>query len=374
MTVMRSAEVPAVTRRHRLESPAGLSVEVLENGALTALEAHGLSLLLYPSTDAEAGPANVHLRQRDGDRMRHVPLLGPASPSRVRVTGAGLQATGRWGALGYRLTLRPAERTTAWCWHLEVTNHGDRRRRRRRGAHPRPRARVRGSGGHQRVLRQPVPRHHAGADPGPRDGGRGATEHARAAPPVAPARLPDRRHGLGHRRPPAGAADRRTACAGAGSTPWTCPGARLQHEHALVALQDSPAVLAPGQTHRTGFAGILVEDHPDATGPADAAYLDRGDRGRRRGRRRPPRRRPTRMPPGSPARAPSPPPRSLACRPLTAAELTSLGLTAEPGSEERGPDGDADDLAHRPRRARDRRAGDRGAAAPRTDPPHRATR
>ena len=125
MTVMRSAELPVVTRRHRLESLGGLSVEVLENGALTALEAHGLSLLLFPSSAAEAGPANVHLRQRDGDRMRHVPLLGPASPSRVRVTGAGLQATGRWGALGYRLTLRPAEQATAWCWHLDVTNHGD---------------------------------------------------------------------------------------------------------------------------------------------------------------------------------------------------------------------------------------------------------
>ena len=39
MTVMRRALVPPVTRRHRLESPAGTSVETLDNGALTTFEA-----------------------------------------------------------------------------------------------------------------------------------------------------------------------------------------------------------------------------------------------------------------------------------------------------------------------------------------------
>ena len=310
---------------------------MLENGALTALEAHGLSLLLFPSTDAEAGPANVHLRQRDGDRMRHVPLLGPASPSRVRVTGAGLQATGRWGALGYRLTLRPAERTTAWCWHLDVTNHGD-----------------------DDAVVDAVLTH----DPALASAAAVATNEYYVSQylDITPVPTPDHGTAVGVRQNMPGPRHPwlLLGCLTVGTgwatdahqlvqrTPdgvrWSgldavdLPGARLQHEHALVALQDSPAVLPPGHTHRTGFAGILVEDHPDATGPADAAYLtaviadDAGEP--------PPAAAPTdEDAAGEPRSGPLTTAEALACRPLTAAELTSLGLTAEPGSEERGPDG-----------------------------------
>ncbi len=53
------------------------------------------------------------------------------------------------------------------------------------------------------------------------------------------------------------------------------PGRRLQHEHSLIALQDAPSELAPGAHRTTGFWGVAVEDHPDATSDADAVWADR---------------------------------------------------------------------------------------------------
>ncbi|HET8988468.1 MAG TPA: cellobiose phosphorylase, partial [Humibacillus sp.] len=52
------------------------------------------------------------------------------------------------------------------------------------------------------------------------------------------------------------------------------PSRRLQHEHTLIAVQDEPCELAPGQTHLTGFWGIVLPDHPEATSDADARWAE----------------------------------------------------------------------------------------------------
>ena len=52
------------------------------------------------------------------------------------------------------------------------------------------------------------------------------------------------------------------------------PSRRLQHEHTLVALQAVAVDLGPGDTVVLGFAGLLLRDHPDATGPGDSRHLD----------------------------------------------------------------------------------------------------
>ena len=74
----------------------------------------------------------------------------------------------------------------------------------------------------------------------------------------------------------------------------TLPSRRLQHEHSLIGLQDQPIELAPGQTHLTGFWGIALPDHPEATSDADAGWAELAaagrtldERRRARGRRAP---------------------------------------------------------------------------------------
>lgn len=53
------------------------------------------------------------------------------------------------------------------------------------------------------------------------------------------------------------------------------PSARLQHEHTLAALASDELNVGPGETVFAGFFGAFVEDHPDATGPADADLVRR---------------------------------------------------------------------------------------------------
>ncbi|MGI8645066.1 MAG: hypothetical protein ACR2JD_01905, partial [Nocardioides sp.] len=269
---MSTAVVPSVSRRLRLESPSGLAVEALADGALTKLEAFGTSLVLYPATCVEAGPANLHLRLREGDRMRHVPLLGPLSPSRWTESDDGWEATGSWDVLAYRLTLRLADETTAWFWHLEIANHGP-----------------------DGVLVDTVLTHDPALAPegAVRTNEYYVSQYLDASPVETPAHgiaIGVRQNMPGPRSPwlllgclttgTGWATDARQlverttdGLSWVGLAAVTLPGARLQHEHTLVALQDEPIVVAPGKTHRTGFVGIAVEHHPDATGPADEAYL-----------------------------------------------------------------------------------------------------
>jgi 1,2-beta-oligoglucan phosphorylase len=46
------------------------------------------------------------------------------------------------------------------------------------------------------------------------------------------------------------------------------PGARRQHEHAMVAIQDAPLRLEPGARAARELSGWLEADHPEATSTA----------------------------------------------------------------------------------------------------------
>jgi cellobiose phosphorylase len=53
------------------------------------------------------------------------------------------------------------------------------------------------------------------------------------------------------------------------------PGARLQHEHSMAAVQESPIKLKPGAEIKTGFFGWFEENHPEATSAADMVFVDK---------------------------------------------------------------------------------------------------
>ena len=60
------------------------------------------------------------------------------------------------------------------------------------------------------------------------------------------------------------------------------PGARLQHEHTIVGLQTPRYALEAGETVTTGFYGLVLPDHQDATTPDDVRRRGAGP-GRSRG-------------------------------------------------------------------------------------------
>src|ERR1035437_3527045 len=105
-----------------LSSPSGMSAQFTTSGALRRLEVAGLSILLYPADDLEAGPANLYLRLK-GPGVETPPMLGPQAGGNLRWSAGGPVVTGLWHDLEYRVTLRLAAAVTAWFWHVEVTNH-----------------------------------------------------------------------------------------------------------------------------------------------------------------------------------------------------------------------------------------------------------
>ncbi|MFC7596220.1 GH36-type glycosyl hydrolase domain-containing protein [Terrabacter sp. GCM10028922] len=259
-----------------LESRSGLVAEVLDNGALRRLEAFGTSLLLHPATVAEAGLTNIHLRVHRPDGTRRMALLGPGSGSVVTRVGQAVVLTGSHEALAYRLSLRLGDGSAdapTWHWDVELTNSSD----------------------------EPVT-----ADV--------VLTHDPALAPLANVRINEyyvsqylditpvatsghgtavavRQNMPGERAPWLMVG---TVGTGAGwstdalqvverterGVVWSgldaaeLPSRRLQHEHSLIALQDAPVEIAPGSTHRTGFWGIALEDHPAATSDDDARWAD----------------------------------------------------------------------------------------------------
>jgi cellobiose phosphorylase len=113
---------------HRIENRAGLSISVLPNGCIFAIEhrredaATMINQLL--GSPVEGGIARLYLR------------IGGAAPVSVEAAGSG--AKGRFGAaadsfvwegetsgLRHRVTLSLHPRDAAWLWRLEATNIGE---------------------------------------------------------------------------------------------------------------------------------------------------------------------------------------------------------------------------------------------------------
>lgn len=258
----------------RLESPAGLSIEVNANGSVRRMDHRDILLNLFLGTEIEGGLANLYLR-RLGARVEATPLLGPRSPAAVSVNQRGMTAQGEWRGIRFSVSLCPAETAPAWFWHVALENtlaieetvdliytqdlalaqywavrinefytshyidHTALSHRER---------------GLVLASRQNLPM--GGRNPwtviGSLDKGIAYSTDALQF------------HGLAAR-------------SGQMPTGLTkgLPGARLQHEHALAAIQGSPMRLKNGEEVKTGFFGWFEEDHPEATSEADLALVDK---------------------------------------------------------------------------------------------------
>lgn len=257
-------------------------------GGLSRFEVDSVSLIQYPATELEPGPANVWLRIR---RSRHGrggdapgaaeydihPLTGPASGSRVDTTAGTPTLTGRWRGLAYTLTWQTSPTHPAWSWRVLVVNESDRHQQvdvvGTLDAALTPWAQLRRSEHYvsQYLDCTPVHTDRYGVLVAVRQNmpGAGASWLAFGSIGRGVAWSTDARQLTdGHRPTPGGG--------------WGCwpglmldlPSRRLQHEHTLVAVQDAGAALAPGQAWAGGFVGWYVADHPAATGPDDGARIE----------------------------------------------------------------------------------------------------
>jgi cellobiose phosphorylase len=259
----------------RIESPAGLGAHVNANGSLRRLEHGDVVLNLFPGSELEGGPANVYLR-RLGAEPVWTPLLGPRSPLAFHVDAQGLCATGEWEGVRVVLALKLARSAPAWFWHVVLES------------------RAAADVTLDCIYAQDVALAHYGAIRMNEYYVSHYLDHVPLAHPTRGTVVAVRQNlSMGGRHPWAviGSLTRGVSFATdalqlhglatrAGDPPPGLaapglPGARRQHEHAMVAIQDAPVRLVPGARAGRGFFGWFEPDHPAATSPADLAFVDR---------------------------------------------------------------------------------------------------
>ena len=237
-----------------------IRADVTSAGALAGLWADELSLLLYPASELEAGPAQLWLRLR-GDAITAHPLTGPASGSEVGDDGA---VRGEVAGVGYEAWLELLDEGYVWRYRLQarvdavvdvlftqdvaLTPWADLRRNEYFVPQYLDLAAIETAGGTVLAVRQNMP--------------------GDANPWLA----------LGSLARIAGWATdalQLRSATGRGLDPTRdLPSVRLQHEHTLAALQTQPIELRAGGIATGGFWGLFVRDHPEASGPADRAVIE----------------------------------------------------------------------------------------------------
>ena len=255
----------------RIANSGGLRVEANSNGSLRRFDCDGLSLALFVGNELEGGPTNLFLRRR-GKEPDWTPLLGPLSPTQFQADPAGrrLLGNGSWQGIDYSIALVLAQSAKAWFWHVRLENMAASAQEvdltyaqdialAAYGA-------IRLNEYYVSQYLDHTPLRHAkygymvatrqnlavdGRNPwcliGSLRNGRSFATDAKQF------------HGLASR----------VGNAPVGLT-GDLPDRRLQHEHAMVVIRDTTMTLEPGSSVDAGFFGLHVENHPDATSPADA--------------------------------------------------------------------------------------------------------
>lgn len=272
----------------RAAGAGGLVAVVAPGGGLASLThddgAGPLELLQHAASAYEPGLFQVWVRDRASGRAW--PTLGAGSGAAVTATEDGLVAEGGADGLRWRVELRLHDARPAWALAVRVTAEGsdareiDTREVDTREVDTREIDIVHthdlalASPGTVRANELYVSQY---LDLTPLEGPTGVALAVRQNQPQAG------RHPLA-----VVAADRAVVgwatdalavhgLSGRGGGPLLTaadlPSRRLQHEHTLAALQVAPARLAPGEELAVTFAGLLIPDHPAATGPDDVALV-----------------------------------------------------------------------------------------------------
>ena len=261
----------------QLANSAGLSLELNRDGGLRRIQFRDDVVNLFMGNGMEPGPANVWLRLRRGDRVEAVPLLGPQSPLRARASrdrGDGFESQGEWQGFGIALRLVLGEQEATWCWQVRLENRSSRERT------------VDLLHGQDIGLSSPgavrlnehYVSHYVDLSP---------LEHAGCGWVVAARQ--NLQQGGRHPWAVVGSLRRGTSFATDGLQLFGLaqrlggmpagvrdglPAQRLQHEHAMAAVQDEAVTIAPGAVWDGGFFVALEADHPLATSSKDLGAVD----------------------------------------------------------------------------------------------------
>ena len=111
----------------QLRNPAGLSIELLDNGSLFAIRHGDVLINQVLGSPVEGALGNIYLRRGARSGISSFPLLGPGSTSRFRVSRHGAAWEGSVDGIRYACTLRLARRQPTWFWTITLANTTGRR-------------------------------------------------------------------------------------------------------------------------------------------------------------------------------------------------------------------------------------------------------
>jgi cellobiose phosphorylase len=109
----------------KISNSAGLTVDILENGAVACIQTDTIMVSLRRATVYTGAYAGVWLR-KPGSATEFHPLTGPGSNSLFRVDRGTFTAAGKWEDIGYICTLRLAGRSLSWEWMIDLQNNSGR--------------------------------------------------------------------------------------------------------------------------------------------------------------------------------------------------------------------------------------------------------
>ena len=110
-----------------LQNRSGLSIELLDNGAIFAIRHRQILVNQVLGSPLEGGVGNIYLRRRTSAGITSISLLGPGSPSSFRASRHGATWEGWVDGLGYSCMLRLAAHGPTWFWTLRLANATSRR-------------------------------------------------------------------------------------------------------------------------------------------------------------------------------------------------------------------------------------------------------
>ena len=262
------------TGTYRLSNTSGLSIEVNANGSIRRMDCHGVMINLFVGNEMEGGPANIYLRRHTTAGIETVPLLGPRAPCTLRAGTGAVEWQGEWAGLRLQVRLAIAGSAPAWFWHVHVQNTTPEEQKFDliyvQDVGLSTYAAIRLNEHYVSHYIDLTPMHHdvhgdllAARQNLAVDGRHPWTVIGSLRRGDSYATDALQTHGLA---PRAGGA--------AQGIMQGLPGTRLQHEHALIAIQDAPLTVAAGACADLGFFGHVAADHAGATDNSDRQFVD----------------------------------------------------------------------------------------------------
>ncbi len=111
-------------KKLNIRNTTGLSFEFLENGALKSIEVVPVRISLRKATPYSRFGANLYLRNRSNPFLFKA-LLGPESNSQFTLNHDSFIAKGNWDGLDYTCVLQLSKISQTWRWKIDIVNTSD---------------------------------------------------------------------------------------------------------------------------------------------------------------------------------------------------------------------------------------------------------